>query len=187
MRMSHIYQPVMTRGLLRRGGNASTEAVVRALLTEDRAQVNYYRLIVRNMVGRVLSKNRGLFEREKDIYRLEGYAELAPAEIWELETICEQRIAAYLEHRSDPWSHRRKSSGYVSGTLRYEFLKRARYRFGLYGVSDEHKALKVDHIVPRNHGGSDEPRNLQAICYYCNAMKQDRDATDFRGNAGKYN
>lgn len=186
MRMSHIYQPVMIRELLRRGGTASTEAVARALLAEDRAQIDYYRLIVRNMVGRVLSKNRGIVEREKDFYRLEGYGQLAPAEILELETICEQRISGYLEQRSDPWSHRRKSAGYVSGTFRYEILKRARYRCELCGVSAEHKALEVDHIVPRNHGGSDEPHNLQALCYSCNAMKQDRDATDFRGNASKY-
>ena len=49
MRMSHVYQPVMIRELLRRGGTASTEAIARALLAEDRAQVDYYRLIVRNM------------------------------------------------------------------------------------------------------------------------------------------
>jgi diadenosine tetraphosphate (Ap4A) HIT family hydrolase len=186
MRMSHVYQPVMIRELLRHGGVASTEAVARALLAEDRAQVDYYRLIVRNMVGRVLTRNRGIVERDKDNYRLDGYGELSPKEISDLEAICDQRIASYLEKREDPWSHRRKSTGYVSGTLRYEILKRARYRCELCGVSAEHKALEVDHIVPRNRGGSDELHNLQALCYSCNAMKQDRDATDFRGMAGIY-
>lgn len=186
MRMSHIYQPVMIRELLRRGGTASTDAIARALLAEDRAQVDYYRLIVRNMVGRVLTRNRGIVEREKDSYRLDGFVGLAPSEISELEAICDQRITSYLEKREDPWSHRRKSTGYVSGTLRYEILKRARYRCELCGVSAEHKALEIDHIVPRNHGGADDPHNLQALCYSCNAMKQDRDATDFRGMAGKY-
>ena len=184
--MSHVYQPVMIRELLRRGGTASTEAIARALLAEDRAQVDYYRLIVRNMVGRVLTKNRGIVEREKDDYRLEGFGTLTSKEVSELEAICDQRIASYLEKREDPWSHRRKSTGYVSGTLRYEILKRAHYRCELCGVSAEHKALEVDHIVPRNHGGSDEPHNLQALCYSCNAMKQDRDDTDFRGMAGSY-
>ena len=186
MRMSHVYQPVMIRELLRRGGTASTEAIAKALLAEDRAQVDYYRLIVRNMVGRVLTKNREIVERDKDSYRLDGFGELTPKEVSELEAICDQRIASYLEKREDPWSHRRKSTGYVSGTLRYEILKRARYRCELCGVSAEHRALEVDHIVPRNHGGSDEPHNLQALCYSCNAMKQDRDATDFRGMAGSY-
>ena len=113
MRMSHVYQPVMIRELLRRGGAASTEAIARALLAEDRAQVDYYRLIVRNMVGRVLTKNRGIVERDKDSYRLDRFEELTPKEVSELEAICDQRIASYLEKREDPWSHRRKSTGYV--------------------------------------------------------------------------
>ena len=63
MRMSHVYQQVMIRELLRRGGTASTEVIARALLAEDRAQIDYYRLIVRDMVGRVLTKNRRIVER----------------------------------------------------------------------------------------------------------------------------
>jgi len=50
----------------------------------------------------------------------------------------------------------------------------------LCGVSADVKALEVDHILPRNHGGSDDLSNLQALCYSCNAMKRDRDDTDFR-------
>ena len=49
------------------------------------------------------------------------------------------------------------------------------------GISAERKALEVDHILPRNNGGSDDPSNLQALCYSCNAMKRDTDSTDFRG------
>ena len=63
----------------------------------------------------------------------------------------------------------------VSGTLRYEVLKRAAFRCELCGASAEDRALEVDHIVPRNFGGSDDPSNLQALCYSCNAMKRDRD------------
>ena len=48
------------------------------------------------------------------------------------------------------------------------------------GISADQKALEVDHIVPRNSGGGDEQSNLQALCYSCNAMKRDRDDTDFR-------
>jgi HNH endonuclease len=74
----------------------------------------------------------------------------------------------------------------VSGTLRYEVLKRAVFRCELCGVSAEDRALEVDHIVPRNLGGSDDLSNLQALCYSCNAMKRDRDTTDFRGMAAHY-
>jgi hypothetical protein len=30
----------------------------------------------------------------------------------------------------------------------------------------------VDHIVPRNQGGSDDLSNLQALCFRCNAAKR---------------
>jgi ATP adenylyltransferase len=48
------------------------------------------------------------------------------------------------------------------------------------------RALEVDHIVPRNRGGTDDLDNLQALCYRCNSMKRDRDATDFRGVRESY-
>ena len=59
-------------------------------------------------------------------------------------------------------------------------LKRSKFHCELCGVSAQVKALEVDHIKPRNHGGSDDITNLQALCYSCNAMKGDRDNTDFR-------
>jgi diadenosine tetraphosphate (Ap4A) HIT family hydrolase len=78
------------------------------------------------------------------------------------------------------WKHRMLAEGYISGTLRYEVLKRAKFRCELCGIPADEKALQVDHIVPRNRGGEDDLANLQALCYTCNAMKQDRDDTDFR-------
>lgn len=54
------------------------------------------------------------------------------------------------------------------------------------GVSADVRALEVDHIVPHSRGGTDDPDNLQALCYRCNAMKRDRDDTDFRGVGESY-
>jgi ATP adenylyltransferase len=56
MRMSHVYQPVMLRELLARGGRASRTDVARAFLAEDRALLEYYEEITRDMPGRVLGK-----------------------------------------------------------------------------------------------------------------------------------
>src|SRR5207248_6160856 len=60
------------------------------------------------------------------------------------------------------------------------------FRCALCGTPGDEKALEVDHILPRKHGGTDEISNLQALCYSCNAMKRDRDATDFRANRTFY-
>jgi 5-methylcytosine-specific restriction endonuclease McrA len=64
--------------------------------------------------------------------------------------------------------------GHISGTLKYEVLKRAQFHCELGGVSADIQALEVDHIIPRKHGGTDDLENLQALCYSCNAMKRDR-------------
>ena len=139
------------------------------------------------MVGKVLTSNRGLTEKDKHTYALKGFAELSTDEIEALINLCIGKIDQYVESRGDRiWSHRRKSSGYISGTLRYEVLKRAKFRCELCGISADEKALEVDHIVPRNSEGTDDLSNLQALCYSCNAMKRDRDDTDFRQVAQSY-
>ena len=139
------------------------------------------------MVGRVL-RNRGIVEREDGGYALLGYEDLDEGQIEHLIEMCESKLAEYKKRRGRRiWQHRRASAGYVPGTLRYdEVLKRARFRCELCGVSADIRALEVDHIVPRNRGGTDDPDNLQALCYSCNATKRDRDATDFRGVGQSY-
>lgn len=179
MRMSHVYQPVMILSLLDGKGRASVEAIARALLNEDRSQLDYYVAITKNMVGRVLTK-RGVARREGSYFDLVGYERLTKAEIGQLRDSCRRRLQAYLDARGDsPWAHR-QHGGYVPGTLRYEVLKGAKFHCELCGVSADERALEVDHIRPRNKGGGDEIANLQALCYSCNATKRDRDDTDFR-------
>ena len=47
-------------------------------------------------------------------------------------------------------------------------------------------ALEVDHIIPRNQGGSDAISYVQALCFRCNAGKRDTDTTGFRGVLASY-
>lgn len=97
------------------------------------------------------------------------------------------KLREYVARRGDRiWQHRKQSAGYVSGTLRYEVLKRAKFRCELCGVAAGVRALEVNHILPRSRGGSDDPTNLQALCHSCNAMKRDRDDTDFREVRASY-
>lgn len=180
MRMSHIYQPVMLMTLLEKGGKASVRDIATSILVHDESQIEYYESITKEMVGRVLSKHQIVQKEGKDFHLL-GYENLAPDQVTELLALCEKKLREFKDQRGAAiWQHRKMSEGYISGTLRYEILKRAKFRCELCGIAAEIKALEVDHIVPRNKGGSDDLSNLQALCYSCNAMKRDRDDTDFR-------
>ena len=187
MRMSHIYQPVMLHVLLGSNGKASTNQIATALLSWDQSQIEYYEEIVKNMVGKVLTRNRGITNKEGNDYALNHFEELSAAEIDQLKQLCLAKIDAYIEKRGQKiWQHRKKSAGVIKGSDRYKVFKRAKYRCELCGISAEEKALEVDHIVPRNLGGKDELSNYQALCYSCNAMKRDTDDEDFRGVADSY-
>ncbi len=180
MRMSHIYQPVMLKVLLENDGRASRKAIAKAFLNEDQSQIEYYEAIVRNMPGPILSKH-GIVERVDDDYRLTDiFLNLNEDQRKILIQECDNKLNEYIEKRGlAPWQHRTKSSGHVPGSLRYDIFRRAKGRCEACGVSAEERALEVDHIRPRNKGGSDDLSNLQALCYRCNAQKRDRDDTDF--------
>ena len=180
MRMSHIYQPVMLMTLLKEGGVASIETLSKTLLIEDKSQQEYYSNITKNMVGRVL-KSHGIVQKDRKSFKLRDYETYTEEQRIELIQICQEKLNEYIEKRGKRiFEHRRKSAGYISGSIRYNVLKEAKFRCELCGISADTKALEVDHIIPRNKGGSDEINNLQALCYSCNAMKRDKDSTDFR-------
>ena len=187
MRISHVYQPVMLMTLLSAaGGRSSTKEIARSILAHDESQLEYYEGVTKNMVGRLL-RSHGIVDMEDDGYSLVGYEDLDDEQVEHLIELCEAKLDEYKTKRGKRiWQHRKASAGYVSGTLRYEVLKRAKFRCELCGVLADVRALEVDHILPRNRGGTDDPDNLQALCYRCNAMKRDRDDTDFRGVGESY-
>jgi ATP adenylyltransferase len=153
MRMSHIYQPVMLMTLLERGGESSVEDIAKSILLHDESQIEYYENVTKNMVGRVLA-NHCIVEKDKQTYRLIGYKNLTEGQRQELIKMCHLKLEAYVQQRGDAiWQHRKKSTGYISGTLRYEVLKRAKFHCELCGISADLRALEVDHILPRNRGG----------------------------------
>jgi len=187
MKMSHIYQPVMIKKLLEKKGTATDIEIAEELLKFDPSQLEYYQNITNNMVGRVL-KNHKIVEKNNKNYSLPNFNNLLPEQIIELIHTCETKIDDYIKKRGDAiWSHRRTNRNPVSGTIRYEVLKRAGFRCELCGISADEKALEVDHITPKNLGGEDNINNYQALCYSCNATKRDRDDTDFRELKHLYN
>lgn len=180
MSMSHVYQPLMLLELIENRGEANSTQIAKRILSEDASQVDYYRAITRKMPGRVLA-TRGVVERIGSVYRLPDFSYFLPEQVEALKAACHARLDEYVAKRGAAiWDHRRSNSGYISGTLRYEVLKTAKFRCELCGISADVRALEVDHIVPRSKGGSDDLTNLQCLCYSCNAMKRDRDDTDFR-------
>ena len=180
MRMSHVYQPVMIKTLLEHDGHLDVNRIAKAISFYDLSQIEYYEKVTHNMVGKVL-RNHNVVSRNKNIYSLNGFENLNKTEIVKIINACDEKIEDYINKRGDAiWAHRRKTRQAVSGTIRYQVLKRARYRCELCGISAEEKALEVDHIVPKNLGGADSIHNYQALCYTCNAQKRDLDDTDFR-------
>lgn len=193
MRMSHIYQPVMLMTLLKNGGTASVNQIAKQFAERDEALIEYYAKITKEMPGRVLGNNHGIVSVIKsnrnriEGYQLNGYSYLTLQENALLVEACQQKYEDYLDARGQQiYKHRRKASGYISGTLKYEVMKRARYRCELCGVSAAEVALEVDHIQPRSLDGSDDISNLQALCYRCNAWKSNKDNVDFRTNRSFY-
>jgi ATP adenylyltransferase len=182
MQMQQIYQPVMLIELLKRNGTATVDQIAQAILNRDPTQIEYYSEIVKNMVGRVLTKNRGITEKQNKQYHLIDSQMLSPEQIEQLILLCNQKIEEY-ESKSDGahWEHRRRTRDPVTGTVRYEVLKRAKFRCELCGIPAEEKSLDVDHITPKSLGGKDDISNYQALCYTCNTQKNNRDDTDFRG------
>ena len=190
MRMSHIYQPVMIKALLENGGEATTEVIAQALLAYDQSQVEYYSLRTKTMVGKVLTNN-GIVEPIKVGRQITGYrlTETTPtkAQSAALQDMCEEAIDEYIRKRGKAiWGHRGPDSGYVSGSIRYNVLKRAKHRCELCGGREDQVALHVDHIIPRSKGGPDDISNFQALCMTCNTNKRDTDDTDFRGVVDSY-
>lgn len=190
MRMSHVYQPVMLRVLLEQGGSAPLTDIARALLSYDQSQVEYYELRTKNMVGRVLTAN-GIVQPIKSGRQIIGYqlntAGLTDQDRRELLALCDQRLEDFLNKHGDTvWQHRSNGDGYVPGSVRYEVLKRAKYRCELCGAHEDQAALHIDHIVPRSKGGSDDISNFQSLCVTCNTNKRDRDDTDFRAVLASY-
>jgi diadenosine tetraphosphate (Ap4A) HIT family hydrolase/predicted transcriptional regulator len=187
MRTSHIYQPVMLIELLKNNGKRSVTEIAKAFVNRDPTQVEYYSNIVKNMVGKVLTKNRGITYHDGETYHLSGINDLTDFEREDLIQLCEQRLESYETKRGQSiWEHRRRGHRPISGSIRYEVLKRAEFRCELCGISAEEKNLEVDHIHPKSLGGKDDLSNYQALCYSCNAAKRNTDSTDFRERKTQY-
>jgi len=181
MRMSHIYQPVMMIELLRKGGRATTDQIAKSILDHDPTQIDYYKEVVKNMVGKVLTTNHGITSKKGDVYTFRGTEKLTEVQINELVSLCNDKINAYDSKREGmQWEHRKRGRKPISGSIRYQVITRAKGRCEACGVSNKDRAIEVDHIHPKSLGGKNDLSNYQALCYTCNSQKSNNDNTDFR-------
>ena len=75
--------------------------------------------------------------------------ELKPSEVKELIQICQKKIDEYIKKRGKKiWEHRKKSSGIISGSIRWEVLKRSKGRCEVCGITNDKNALVVDLLIP---------------------------------------
>ena len=118
MKISRMYQPSMLIGLLTNNGEATTEEVAKQLLGRDQSQVYYYKHVIKSIVGKVLTQIRKMTSKKDGKYYPNGFGDSSQSEIDRLIFLCEKSIYNFLSIREDPWSYRRKSPGYISGTVR---------------------------------------------------------------------
>ena len=114
------------------------------------------------MPGPVLTRHQ-LVGRHGAAYRLvPDVQDLTSDERAELLRLCDGAIANYTGRRGRKlYEHRRLALGDISGTARYEVLRRAGFPCDLCGISAEERAIEIDHIVPRKHGGTDDLRTCR--------------------------
>jgi hypothetical protein len=77
--------------------------------------------------------------------------------------LCRQRLDAFREQRGEEvFAHRSRHRSPISGSVKYRVHRCARGRCECCGTHEQQRALEVDHIVPKNQGGSGDLSNLQA-------------------------
>lgn len=97
MVMQHVYQPLMIKTLLELGNKASVRQIAQTFLQLDESQIDYYKMITKQMPGRVL-KNRGVVTQERDSYSL-NVPSLTDNQRSELLSPCNNKITGYIEAR----------------------------------------------------------------------------------------
>ena len=66
MVMSHIYQPVMIKTLVKSNNTASATKIAKEFLSKDQSQIDYYKEITKNMPGKILRQKKYQIVRYED-------------------------------------------------------------------------------------------------------------------------
>ena len=99
MRMSHIYQPVMIKSLIKNNGKNNSKNIAKEFLTYDPWAIKYYEDIVKIMPGKVLTKNLDIILKNKDLYFLKEYNFFSNEQKQEIIKLCEEKIDSFLKKK----------------------------------------------------------------------------------------
>lgn len=75
---------------------------------------------------------------------------------------------------SKPKQDKSNRSRHIPLSIRVSILHRDSYKCVFCGRNSKQVELEVDHIVPFSKGGSNDPSNLQTLCFDCNRGKGSR-------------
>ena len=119
--------------------------IAKDILSYDPSQIEYYKVITQKMPATVLKK-RGIIKGSSKAYEFSDELQsLTTSEARLLSSYCDQKLAEYLLHRGDkPFYHRKRASGYISGSVKYEVLKLAKSKCELCGVSNNDPKLECN-------------------------------------------
>ena len=85
--------------LLKNNGKRTVTEIAKAFVNRDPTQVEYYSSVVKNMVGKVLTKNRGITYKDGETYHLSGVNDLSADQREELIQLCQRRLEGYGPNR----------------------------------------------------------------------------------------
>ena len=176
MSMTHIYQPVMIKKLLESDGHATTEEIAKEFIDWDYSLLEYYKGRVMVWPKKTLKKHN-VIDYSKGIFTL-LLDDVTPEQRSRLIELCNNKTHEYVDMYENKMGVKNNRSP-ISGSLRYEIIAKSRGICAACGVTSRTRPLDVDHIVPVNVGGTNDPSNLQVLCSRCNRQKRDRDKTNF--------
>lgn len=152
------------------------------MVTYDEAQVEYYVKIVKRWPKITLKKHNIINTNKKGYFGLNLIVNaLTSEQKTELVNLCNSKITEHIQnYKGLIGDYRYNPEDLSSSSVRYLVLKLAHGKCALCGATIKETPIDIDHIIPRNKGGTNKISNLQALCFRCNRAKRDRDNIDFR-------
>jgi ATP adenylyltransferase len=145
MSMSHIYQPLLIKRLVKSGGPMTLRQLAHAFLSQEESQLKYYEKSIKEMPLRVLSKHQ-VVSKDGELVSL-NVKKLTFEQKAQIKMICEQKLQEFVVKRGlGIWDYRLLDTEPVPDSLRYRVLKESGGRCALCGVTKKERPLDVDHI-----------------------------------------